>query len=334
MDPVKSHDPSVVADQAKRVSERHGGLIVSLAFHMALFTLLYNVSVPEIFISEPEPQPIRILLAEPAPEEVGEEEQPQPPQPEELLTPQPPLPVQRTVAELIDSTSEDNEATAPLELEPVAAMFSSEEIENLETELVQIDEVEPPEEDADRRIEEELEFEQSLRPQLAALSRSNDELSQSGSSEIDDLLRTARVDQKAMEWLSTTDGLDKGVIRSIDVSDHPPELARSVLARYGIETTVARLDGKGSSYGFLNRAKTSAGTFYNRAGKGVYRVFSIPQALIPELVRMEVDALRRRGMDPARTRVLRVDYGIVNTTRGYALGVKDLEVAPMEFDTD
>ncbi|MCH8333916.1 hypothetical protein IIC65_08285 [Candidatus Sumerlaeota bacterium] len=51
MDQVISHDPSIVADQGKRVSERHGGLIVSLDFHMALFTLLYNVSVPEIFIS-------------------------------------------------------------------------------------------------------------------------------------------------------------------------------------------------------------------------------------------------------------------------------------------
>ena len=82
---------------------------------------------------------------------------------------------------------------------------------------------------------------------------------------------------------------------------------------------------------FLNRAVTDEGVFINRHGKGTFRVFSFGAAALGRMVQLEEDALRAKGFDPVRSRVVRVDFGIVRTGKGYDLGVKKIEAEPVRL---
>ncbi len=169
---------------------------------------------------------------------------------------------------------------------------------------------------------------EQLRTQRDAVRKQNERTAKEGSAEIAQRLQAASVSQKAKKWLASTDGAKEGVVRSLEISDVGGEVADRVLDRYGIKIMVEYMDGKPKGYSFLNQAQTAGGTYFNRSGQGVFQVFSYSQAAVAKMMQLEVAELQRRGMDPARTRVIEVHYGIVQTTAGYDLGIKKMDAIP------
>jgi hypothetical protein len=105
-----------------------------------------------------------------------------------------------------------------------------------------------------------------------------------------------------------------------------------VYARYGIESFSQYVDVNNSTdYNYLNSAKVDGKQFTRREGRGVFRVLSIPQAAYAHLARLERDALLERRLDPARTRILEVEFGITSVGKTYDLTVSRIKVAPIEF---
>lgn len=312
-------------------TDRFGGWAVSIAFHIALFTILYIQEAPSAILrlAEATPRPIRIelgappppqALSEPAAGDESEASETAPPAQRELrqesgrepaTAPEigqepPPLTFVPAVA---TRAPEFTDATDP---EPIDAKRSQE----TETMALVLDEI------AKKRLQK----------QRSELNETNQQNAQRGSEQVEERLRLARVDLKAKQWLDSSDGAQEGVIRTLTTVDVPPEVAERVFARYGIEILYKYLDGDGNAQGFLNRAKTSGGTYYNRVARGHYQVFSFSQAAVARMVQLETQEILDRGLTPGRTRVLEVEYGVVSTARGYDLGVKHMSVAPMEFD--
>lgn len=294
-------------------AERNCGLVVSFTFHFALFFLLYNSAGPVTIPPPPEPELIHIALSEeaaepPAPlatselESEPELEEPIQPPEEEEAEPQAPEPT-----EPLDEPIEQE----TLEPEPVSESQESEPT---------------PEEQA-----EQDPFEQFLERQRKSIQAENRELMENGSDAIADRLQMASIKLQSQKWLETTRGADEGMIRKLDTMDVPPEIADRVLARYGIRITYRYIDGARSKYDFLNQASTSDGTFYNRGGKGYYQVFSFGPVAVSKMMRLVTEEMKRQGVAPSRTRVIEVVYGIVETPGRYDLGIKHIELAPVEF---
>lgn len=337
-------------------AERHGPFILAIAFHAALFALLHNYSISrERIITPPEPEPILISLqpeeeAAPEPPQVAEAAAAEP-QPEPEQVPPPPIPMQpaATVAEQADE-KEIAAFTAMPEGQPVFEPSAATEAAEPEQPPEEIVEPEPVEEQAEpvEEIIEEMpgdvpidEVEEKRQRELAKLQelemrrenleQLNEDVAKSGSQEIADRLTAEAIKLEGKKWQATTEGVENGVIRALDVSSVPADVSERVLKRYGIDIYYKYMDGSSPSYGFLNQARTSSGTYVNRAGRGMYQVFSFGQQAISRMMTLEAAELEKRNLDPASTRIVEITYGIVRTTRGYDLGVTHMETAPVNL---
>jgi hypothetical protein len=249
------------------------------------------------------------MIAGAAPLEEPEREPPQPAEPlaEPESAPEPPL-----------SFEPAAETVGPEELQ-TADQPQAEEFQN---DLV----MEEPSEDAIQAIAEDLAGQRDELARLNALAR------REGSPHVADRIKDAQVKLKAKKWLTTTRGLEEGVIRSITATGAPKSAADEVFARYGIRVGMKYLDGSEGGYGFLNQASTDAGVYVNRPGRGPQLVFSYGSTAVAKMLQLEREALRARGQDPARARVIEVEFGIVKSRAGYDLGVRDISFAPVDFN--
>lgn len=296
-----------------------------MAFHIALFAILYVQEAPSAIMRAIEslPQPIRIELGAPPPPQALSE----PVAGERSENSVAPPVDQREFREEAPTVTEIDQQPAPLTFVPAIATRSPEISEAPEP----IDAEQSHEAETMALVLDEI-AKKRLQRQRKELSELNQQNAQRGSELVEERLRLARVDLKAKQWLDSSDGAQEGVIRTLTTVDVPPEVAERVFARYGIEILYKYLDGDGNAQGFLNRANTPGGTYYNRVARGHYQVFSFSQGAVARMVQLETQEILDRGLTPGRTRVLEVEYGVVSTPRGYDLGVKHMSVAPMEFD--
>lgn len=326
-------EPRIVKDRGA-AAERWGGWLISVCLHIAFFALLLNFNAPvRDYRGIDETPAVRIVLAAPEPET-----------PED--TPPDPDPAHRM--ENVRSTTAENPASAsrmrhgvspeiPPEGDPRAEESATDSIQVISELTGESEEVPAPAElspqtDDRMRRSEHLRHEEDLVRELRERSRRG-ELTPRGTDterreEIDMRLKEIEIDQSAKRWLTTTEGQAEGVIRSLDTMGVPQTLAEEVLGRYGIRIYVDVMDGKGSTMKFLNEARTSQGTYLNEVGRGMFQIFSIPQSAVGRMMRMEVREMERRGMDPARTRVLEVEYGIIRVPGGYDLGITQFKAVP------
>ncbi len=348
---TRAQTPSIRAPRAipkdDRFLQRHAGLIIALGFHFAAATILAHVTVPMPERAESdEPKAIHVRLA-PAPPEVHEPA----PQIEPPPIPEPNRDLAATSAADASSEAEDSETTTEPMPEPAdMAQFEpamEQEGRDQPTEIASALEFEPAAQTSaeltDEAAEDEMDerdpdrdrelrkLDALLAEQREAIEEQNRRIAEHGSVQIEDRLRAASVELQARKWMSSTDGLREGVIRELDTSGVAPDIADRVLSRYGIEILVKYLDGTETGNGFLNRAKTMGGTYYNQSGTGHYQVFSFSQVAVAQMVLLEREAIVRRGLDPTRTRVQEVRYGIISTGGGFDLGVthfQSVQIAP------
>lgn len=121
-------------------------------------------------------------------------------------------------------------------------------------------------------------------------------------------------------------GASEGAIRSITLGGAPDETTKEVLGRYGIKIVGAPFNA-GASY--LSGQAVGQEQFVTRFAGGATAMFSFTSIGAGKMVQLEEDALRKAGYDPASTRIVMVTYGVVNTPRGYDLGVVDMKTEPL-----
>lgn len=139
-------------------------------------------------------------------------------------------------------------------------------------------------------------------------------------------MEMARAKVVANDTLFSSQGLDKGVLREIDISDVAPKVAEKVLDRYGIRIVIVQMnDAHPARITFLNSARTPQGHFMRRRGRGLYQAFQYGFPAVSRMLQLEEQELIDREYDPRRSRVVRVVFGVVPTTEGYDLGIKHFE---------
>jgi hypothetical protein len=134
------------------------------------------------------------------------------------------------------------------------------------------------------------------------------------------------VESAGREFLLNSDGGRAGIIRTIDVGDFPESVLVPVLGRYGITIEYRYVEPDPAARTFLNAAVTSEGTFTSTQQAGYAEVFVCSPKAVSMMATMETQAIMARGLDPGRTRVRSVTFGIVMDADGrHAMGVTNLE---------
>lgn len=332
-------------------AEKHGGFVISVAFHLAFLMALHNVTIaPKAPPPEKKPEPIRIELS-PVEQTVAVEPEPVPPIPEwdenmatvaesettqESATPEgaeaePPNPAPEIEVASLPPSALPRKAD-PLQVRPEPSPRTLNEPDI----LIQEDNPEARDESETRSEDESLviddRIETFLREREQKLKEYNEIVGRRGSDRVAQKLSLARAELEGKRWLETTEGGQEGAIRSFSSEGVTPKIAEEVYSRYGITSfsqyvDVERTEGQN----YLNSARVGGKQYVRREGRGIFRVLSIPQSAYAHLARLERDALIERGLDPAKTRILEVEFGIASVGNTYDLTVSRIRVAPMEF---
>jgi len=247
---------------------------------------------------EPEPAPAAATVAEaPQPREeikplepepeVKPEETPEPPKPAEEPKPEPETkPTPSAIAELIEN------GAPPPSVEPLPASPAPSE-----TQVPLID----PEIIEKLRQESEQEKERSAQEVAEVL---------------DDLAEvTEKAKSEGVPAGFDSDGVAKGTVRQLDIEQYPKDWQRAFLARYRIKIEIKFVDGRGQS-SYLNAVRTDKGTYVNRGGAGNFEVMTLSLEVLRKMAQLESEELRKRKLDPNRTRIAEVVFGLRESAAG------------------
>lgn len=125
-------------------------------------------------------------------------------------------------------------------------------------------------------------------------------------------------------------GGPEGAVRELNLEGFPDNVVEDIMRRYKLQVVLReyRQGGRGAS--FLSSASRGPGErFFGGLSvpPGVYEVFQLNQETVGLMSQLEEKAIRERGLEPLKSRVIHIVFGIVNSPAGgYELGVQSLEV--------
>jgi hypothetical protein len=126
-----------------------------------------------------------------------------------------------------------------------------------------------------------------------------------------------------------SEGADQGTIRILDVGDIPEKILDEVFRKYNIRIVQKYIEGE-NNIEFLNKVKTRNKTFLSQKGTGYYEVFEIPPQAMKKMTLLEQAEMQKKGLDPNKTRVAKIVFGIVENEGNHDLGVTDFEFQELE----
>lgn len=266
--------------------ERHAGLLVSIFFHLVIFSFLIT-RTPLPVKEEPKFKRLNLLL-----------------QPIVKVEEKLPLPVIKEPPPLFQpaaATSPQPEEKTPQEdLLPPPNKEKTQEIPEditLVTEQLQIE--------RKKLLAELKELEEEKKNLRAKLDASS--------------LKVA-----AQPGKYSSAGAAKGAVRTLRFKGYPQEIVEEIMRRYEI-TIKQRFVGPGPQASFLSYAETDNGVYVNRQGRGFYEVFELSRKAMAKMSQLELQELIKRGYDIDHTAIVRAEFGIVQKNGEYDLGILELE---------
>ncbi len=126
----------------------------------------------------------------------------------------------------------------------------------------------------------------------------------------------------------------EGAVRELDLDGYPEAVVEDIMQRYKLKVVTRHIDGGGRGQNFLSSASRGENERYFGGGpvpSGVYEIFQLSRDSVAVMSRLEEDALKKRGMEPLKSRVVKIVFGIVKEGKEkYVLGVKSLEAEVVE----
>jgi hypothetical protein len=124
---------------------------------------------------------------------------------------------------------------------------------------------------------------------------------------------------------------DLSTIRELSMEGYPDSIVGEVMRRYRMQVKLKVVQG-GTNQSFLSSASSNKGDTFladRNSPPGLYQVFELSRDAVTRMSALEEQAIRERGMDPERTHVKRIKFGIVQNAGEYDLGVLEIEAEPV-----
>ncbi len=122
------------------------------------------------------------------------------------------------------------------------------------------------------------------------------------------------------------------VIREINFEGWPKQVVDEVMAKYGMRIE-ERFVTQFSRNTFVGHAAVASDHYYSVQGNlkpGIYKIFELSPRAVARLAALEEEELRRRGMNPEKTFVRRVVFGIQKVGQNvYDLGISEMDAQPL-----
>ncbi|MCE5230913.1 hypothetical protein LLG95_15150 [bacterium] len=356
------------------LTERAGGWVMAVCLHVMLFCTLIIVK-PNAAVETPAPQPIQITFTqEPPAAQVSavtpfEPAAPLPGSPDgdPAAADQSDGPVAQgkdtvtqpgvTQVKPSESDGKDDEKSDGGKVEDAVARFLAKD--DLPREVAKADPVKPEapaKPDAPRSSNpdsvpattddpnappaadssEYRELVATMRARSQEMERQNQLARLEGSKEVAGRLMSTHATKQADKTLFSADPLHTGVIRTVETTDVPNNIADEVLKRWGFRVKLMNLSGgvRGGGSGYLSGIQTSAGRFVNATGQpGLYRVLFLGDDTVRRLVDLENAEMQKKGYDPEKVHITQVVFGIVPKGKEYDLAVTKMMVEPNKAAT-
>jgi hypothetical protein len=269
--------------------EQRGGLLLSIFFHLVLFSFLIT-RYPEFMIPKDMKNPLTLLLNlsyEPA-----ENEAPS-------FNP-------------AVSTFQDENAAEEAPPEP------ANEVTEEPVEKVAFPKERPLPEYKTGIEEMEKDLENSMSDLRKAIER------RSLNVNAEKAMERSSLNNKGTRAGYDSSGADEGTVREFDIGNVPEKISDRVLQKYRIRITKKFISGE-NNVSFLNRVQVQGKTFFSGNASGYYEVFEIPMEAVKKMTFLENMELYERKLDPSKTRVKRIVFGIVQNNGDYDLGITSFE---------
>lgn len=126
----------------------------------------------------------------------------------------------------------------------------------------------------------------------------------------------------------------EGAVRELDLKGFPQAVVDDIMNRYKLKVVTRHIKGGQRGQSFLSSASRGANDTYFGGGavpEGVYEIFQLSRDSVALMSRLEEEALKKRGLEPLKSRVINIVFGIVKSGNdSYVLGVKSLEAEAVE----
>lgn len=126
----------------------------------------------------------------------------------------------------------------------------------------------------------------------------------------------------------------EGAVRELDLEGFPHDVVDDIMKRYKLKVVTRHIPAGQRGQSFLSSASRGANETYFGGGavpEGVYEVFQLSRDSVALMSRLEEEALKQRGLEPLKSRVIHINFGIVKDgDEGYVLGVKSMEAEAVE----
>lgn len=121
----------------------------------------------------------------------------------------------------------------------------------------------------------------------------------------------------------------EGAIRELNLEGFSQKITDEIMARYHLKVVTQHIAGGRRGQTFLSTASRGPTERYfggMSVPEGLYEVFQLNRDTVALMSRLEEEALKKQGLEPLQSRVIRIVFGIVKTGEDqYELGVKSLE---------
>lgn len=270
--------------------EQKGGLLLSIFFHLVLFSFLIT-RYPEIMIPKNIKNPLTLLLNLSYESEKNE--------------------VPSFTPSVSTFQNENVVEEAPLE--------TTNEIHEEPVEKVSYPEERPlPEYQTEiEEIERDLEY--SMSELRKAIEKRSLNINMENS-----MSEMRSQNNKGTRTGYDSFGSDEGTVREFDIGNVPEKVSDSVLQKYRIRITKKFISGE-NDVSFLNRVQIQGKTFFSGKASGYYEVFEIPMEAVKKMTFLENMEFYKRKLDPSKTRVKKIVFGIVQNNGEYDLGITTFE---------
>lgn len=311
-----SFPPPARPTLGERVVEARGGIIFSVALHIVLATFLLSNAWKR---PNPYRQPseiVRVRFQEPPPEA---------PPP----VPAPPLELSPSAAATErhnpDAPSDQPAEAPPSPSDPEVALIAPESAappeKGLQPELA-------PDEASDQQSlsAEEIAFLQAARQQR----EKREQKLEMEASRLSREMLNRNFESRAREWLADSGGAKDGVIRRLELTGYNDDIVERVLFKNGMEILYQHISaGEATGGAPIGSVTTSAGTYTagSVARSGVYEIVRFSDKAFQRIAQLERQYMARYRLDPKKTRMISVIYGISNLggNKGYDLVILKAE---------
>jgi len=135
---------------------------------------------------------------------------------------------------------------------------------------------------------------------------------------------------KARKAPFVSDGEIEGAVRRLDLTGFPKSVVDRLMGKYDITIQIKRVSALDHRSIYLNAAETDKGVYRSQRSSGLFEVFTLSPQSVRRMVELEEAEMKRRGLNPVKTRVVEVVFAPMAVGGDVDFAIKEFQYESLE----